>query len=363
MTLTRGKQMILLLSILINILMVTTSSFSQVGRYEATIPPEILAEYDQGIVTGNRPEFVTITQPMIWSLRSNPNLGADVYRLDMDVSELSSAQIKVIQNWVSSDYKVLLWGRQECVEYANLFEGFGGERQVYASEIRVNLAPHPVNTDCTNVRFESAVGHLVYFAQAPEKTEVIASAKKGVVAGMFPYGSGSVYFVSNSSNWKRGADKDRWTLNFYQWMLGLPVPGAAVTSPGSSTHKTKGSSASLVGIKVRAIPGSVREQVKQSMSWQAAMIGVEVSFVRQNSSAFQAGLREGMIISSIWANNKIGWTPTDSEAFENIMRERKKGENIRYTVWHKSSGNRIKPGYAGAEEAGKWYTGKLSFKL
>jgi hypothetical protein len=41
---------------------------------------------------------------------------------------------------------------------------------------------------------------------------------------------GSIFFAFNDRPvWERCPDKDRWTLNFYHWMLGLDVPEAAST--------------------------------------------------------------------------------------------------------------------------------------
>ncbi len=69
----------------------------------------------------------------------------------------------------------------------------------------------------------------------PEDTVVVASLDHGrgtkdaggAVAGCVHYGRGSVCFITKPAH---GSDTDRWTLNFCQWMLGLPVPGAADTA-------------------------------------------------------------------------------------------------------------------------------------
>ena len=69
--------------------------------------------------------------------------------------------------------------------------------------------------------------------------EAIASTNSVIVAGRIRVGLGAVYFASlergAAGNWSNGADRARWTLNFRQWMIDLPVPGAAQTRRYSFT--------------------------------------------------------------------------------------------------------------------------------
>lgn len=76
--------------------------------YTKTIPPEILAKYDPGLVDGTRPKIVTITQEMIWSLRTKPDQGGDVYTLDLKPSEISTVQKNVLLEWIKAAHNVLL---------------------------------------------------------------------------------------------------------------------------------------------------------------------------------------------------------------------------------------------------------------
>ncbi|MBM3747768.1 MAG: hypothetical protein FJW34_18430 [Acidobacteria bacterium] len=212
---------------------------AQSSKYEASIPPEILRRYDPGIVEGTRPKFVTITQPMVWGLRNQPEQGGEVYVLDCDPNRLSSVQKSVLVEWVKIGKTVLLWGEQECKKYEQLFPGLGRIREDSIKkdekEGGVELASHPVNTDCKEVVFSTGGvrGCIIrYFTEYPAECEVIASVKDGVVAGSIPVGRGRLFFSSHSGWWDRGTDKDRWTLNLRQWMLGLPVPGATETRVG-----------------------------------------------------------------------------------------------------------------------------------
>jgi len=209
------------------------SVLAQAPTYEETIPPEIVRLYDPGIVHGARPKVVSITQPVIWLLREKPDQGGEVYVLDINFEKLSTVQRNVLINWIEKGMKVVLWGREpiDTIPYLVPGAAVGWSQAGEACE----LTDHVVNTDCRLLRFECDDSANPYrgLGQAPAKCEVIAGTKSVVVAGRIPVGLGSIYFAaldpSEKGRWQEGADRDRWTLNFKQWMMDLPVPGAAET--------------------------------------------------------------------------------------------------------------------------------------
>ncbi len=218
-------------------------AYGQATKYEATIPPEILNRYDPGVVEGSRPKFVTITQPMIWGLRNNPNQGGEIYRLDLDAAKLSTVQKEILQDWVKGGQKILIWGRDELFRYSDLFSGLGSAFDDFNQVPNVQLSNHPVNTDVRDIDFSDGdsgknIDYAV-FRKYPVNSEIIVSVKEGLIAGVAPFGRGSIYFASPWNGWKRGADRDRWTLNFYQSMLGLRVPGSAGTRVGAGSSNLK----------------------------------------------------------------------------------------------------------------------------
>ena len=201
--------------------------FAQVENYENTIPSDVLKLYHKDIVNGSRPKVVTITQPMIKSLVKEPELGGDVYRFNFDVSDLSAFEKNILLGWIKNGQKILLWGSVDMWKYAPLFSNkisISGK-----TGLEVKLANHPVNNDVEDIIFKGKSNSYVYLSQYPPGTEIIAYVREDVLAGKVPYGKGSIYFAGCGEYWDFGKDKDRWTLNFYQWMLGLPVRGRAET--------------------------------------------------------------------------------------------------------------------------------------
>ena len=227
-------------------------------NYSKTIPPEILRLYDPGLLDGSRPKLVAITQEMIWSLRDEPDQGGDVYTLDFDPAELSTVQKDVLLEWIKAGHNVLIQ-HEECAVYWELFPGFTEPKEAKhcPGPLPVTLSDHPVNTDCGNVTFCSETegrlrrtdgtygfGHdHLFFPAMPENSFVVASLDRGrtdrdpggAVAGCVPYGRGGVYFITKLP---QGSDTDRWTLNFRQWMLGLPIPGGAEISVSQARNDT-----------------------------------------------------------------------------------------------------------------------------
>ena len=209
-------------------LFVCISTYAQ--RYTDTIPPEILRQYDPAIVSGDRPHIVAITKAMIWGLRENPDQGGDIYRFNFDRSSLSSTQIEILRAWVKTGVDILFWSYNTASEYSSIF----GDEITLTSRKSCggSRSNHPVNTDVTSVVFSWSGYTCGIFTHYPLDTEVIVSNRDGVVAGRIPYGSGNIYFSLHAVTRPSGRDRDRWTLNFYQWMLGKKVPGSAETDIG-----------------------------------------------------------------------------------------------------------------------------------
>jgi len=221
-------------------MILSVSTMIYADEYDETIPPEILSQYDPGVVSKQRPVVVRITQAMIFSLRSTPDLGGDVYSFDMDVSKISSVQVDIIKKWVIDGHKILLWGESEGRSYTSLFSDAVEFSSIYLQQC--SLSRHMVNTDVLDIHFEMSDRsrfQTSIISKYPADTEVIASTKSGVIAGRVPYGQGSIYFAFFGSMWPSGADKARWTLNFQQWMLGLHVPGYAERQVSSSPAQQK----------------------------------------------------------------------------------------------------------------------------
>ena len=202
-------------------------SFAQVEKYKDSIPPEVLKLYHKDIVEGSRPRVVTIKQTMIQNLVNKPELGGDAYCFNFDITDISPIEKNILLGWIKNGQKILLWGSDDMWKYAPLFSDkfkiSGG------TGLEVKLANHPVNNDVTDIIFKGKSNSYVYLSQCPPGTEIIAYVKEDVFAGRVPYGKGSIYFAGCGEYWNSGKDKDRWTLNFYHWMLGLQVPGRAET--------------------------------------------------------------------------------------------------------------------------------------
>lgn len=200
--------------------------------YQRLIPPEILKRYDADIVAGKRPRFVTISEKMIWDLRTQPNQGGDVYNFNLDPSALSSVQIDVIREWIRNGGRVVLWGQESVAKYISMLHP---DISVQLSVVKpMKLTDHPVNTDCRLVNFSHHTYNpsgrnwdSIVLRNTPDETEVIASNDTGLLAGRIPYGRGEIIVVMAGSGWDMGNDRFRWKLNFDHWALRMAVPGAA----------------------------------------------------------------------------------------------------------------------------------------
>ena len=206
--------------------------YGQQSRYEKSIPSEVLRRFNPEIVAGNRPRVAAITQSMILELHDKPVADADVYVFDFDANGLTDVEKEMLLKWIGTGKKILLWGRKACIEYGGLFPNLGRSALFSPDRGAVELADHPVNTDCKTEQLDFTRGRgrgawVGAFTQIPADGEVIVSIpSKGVVAGRVPVKAGAVYFAFVDSNWRRGTDRDRWSLNFNQWMMGFEVPGA-----------------------------------------------------------------------------------------------------------------------------------------
>lgn len=220
------------------IVVVTGLAFA--GGYENAVPPEILRRYEPSIVKNERPIVVRITQAMIFGLRDKPDQSGDVYTFHLDPSEISSVQTEIVRKWVRDGHDVLFWGCADAARYSVLFsDAIQYDSNKWPGTLEPSLSKHAVNTDVRNLDFTfygAGAPFLPVLSKYPANTEVIASHNKGVIAGRIPYGRGNIYVALFADNWNKGTDKNRWTLNFRQWMLGYRVPGAAETSLGSDAR-------------------------------------------------------------------------------------------------------------------------------
>jgi len=201
------------------------TSKQELGR---RIPPGILAQYDQAILAGERPNIQTITLANIWTLGDSVDSSVDAVRFAIAHGETVKAHMQTLKDWIQRGGTLLLWGYTDC----NLLSQFGV--QITYGWTAPKLAEHPVNAGCgdLNFQFRSADFQPYFGMETSTRCEVIVSCEQYVLAGILPFGKGRVVFVSKSDEedderyWNTGKDKDRWTLNLYQWMLNKPIPGA-----------------------------------------------------------------------------------------------------------------------------------------
>lgn len=127
-------------------------------------------------------------------------------------------------------------------------------------------------------------------------------------------------------------------------------------------QQTEQAKANRSGVATADYDREKREEVNRAMGMQMGIIGALVAYVDPSTAAYKAGLRQGMIVSSVkFGTDNI--TPTSAEYFDNIMKNRKSGERIELMIWRKSEGNAIREGYVGAERRGKWYRDSLEFVM
>ena len=230
------------LLLIVSTLILGTTALAKSTKYDNTIPPEILRQYNSDVLSDKRPKLVTINQSMIWALRDQPDQGGDVYNLDLDTEKISTIQKKILIDWVKEGRNIFLWGAETCYKYKAFFDGLTWG--LSDKNESVQLSKHPVNTDCSSLNFLYSKIY-VCLKQYPPNSEVIASCRSGIVAGKIPFGHGNIYFVCNDqdhrsikarTHWESGTDRYRWELNFMQWILGHRVPGAADTQVGTGSE-------------------------------------------------------------------------------------------------------------------------------
>jgi len=217
------------------------------AKYE-TIPPEILQQYDPGIVSGERPEFAVVRNEDIWDLREHPDRGGDLVLLDLNIHKLSSPQIETIKNWVREGARVYLNSRDSVYWLIKPIFGMNHESVGYVRQTQsVYSRPYPNEVHPVMTDVESGIlcrSTCLGVTGLPEERSVILSADKShtiVMIGAFKYGKGHIYFNTLTNPY--GRDLERFQLNLRQWLIGKEVPGSATTeifgytSPGVSREQ------------------------------------------------------------------------------------------------------------------------------
>jgi hypothetical protein len=203
------------------------------AKYE-TIPPEILQQYDPGIVSGERPEFTLVNNEDIWDLREHPERGGDLVLLQLNIHKLSSPQIETIKNWVRQGARVYLNSRDSVYWLIKPIFGMNHESLGYVRQTQsVYSRPYPNETHPVMTDVESELlcrSTCLGVTGLPEERSVILSADKShtiVMIGAFKYGQGHIYFNTLTNPY--GRDLERFGLNLNQWLIGKEVPGSATT--------------------------------------------------------------------------------------------------------------------------------------
>jgi len=219
--------------ILITILCLGLFGGNSQAKHE-TIPPEILEQYDPGIVSGERPEFAMVTNEDIWDLREHPDRGGDLVLLQLNIHKLSSPQIETIKNWVRKGARVYLNSRDSVYWLIKPIFGMNHESLGYVRQTQsVYSRPYPNKIHPVMTDVESGVlcrSTCLGVTGLPEERSVILSADKShtiVMVGAFKYGKGHIYFNTLTNPY--GRDLQRFGLNLNQWLIGKEVPGSATT--------------------------------------------------------------------------------------------------------------------------------------
>jgi hypothetical protein len=219
--------------ILMTILCLALFAGNSQAKYE-TIPPEILEQYEPGIVSGERPELAMVTNEDIWDLREHPDRRGDLVLLQLNVHKLSSPQIETIRNWVREGARVYLNNRDLVYSlikpvFGMNYKGLGYVRRTQSVYSRPYLnQAHPVSTDVESGILSRST--CLGIIDLPRESSVILSADAShtiIMIGAFEYGKGHVYF--NTLTKPYGRDLERFQLNLNQWLIGKEVPGSAVT--------------------------------------------------------------------------------------------------------------------------------------
>lgn len=212
---------------------------------DAAIPPEVEKQFDPEVLSGNRPKTVILMQSMILGLRDQPKLDADLVTIGFSYSGLSPAQRTVLENWFrTGTNKVFLdlrpsniygtvSGRSTAAMPTDLLQRMFRFKLSWDSD--KSLEKHAVNTGCAGLRVgyfhnprdnrgmeEGEVVALSGFSG--DGSETIIRGTNGMVAGKFVYGKTECLYLGAALG---GPARSRWEKNFWQWALGLKVPGAA----------------------------------------------------------------------------------------------------------------------------------------
>ena len=149
---------------------------------------------------------------------------------------------------------------------------------------------------------------------------------------------------------------------------------AAVARQETGITPVSTRTATAGGIVVQDLDAGKKKEIDRVMGNPMGIIGVEVMRVDPFCPACDAGLRSGMIITSIKREEAIKRgvslsmpeslvnTLTDADYFERLVAGFADGDSITLMVWRQSEGNTIRPGDVGSEEKGKWYQGYISFR-
>lgn len=219
----------------------------------SAIPPEIEKQFDPDILSGKRPKTVILMQSMILGLREQPKLDADIVTIGFTYSSLSAAQRTVLENWFQTGTnKVYLDLRPSNIyDTASARSTAAMPTDMLLRMFRFklawagdkSLAKHPVNTSCDGLRvgyfhnprdnWGMKEGEVAVLSGFPsEGSETIIQGTNGMVAGKFVYGKTECFYLGAALG---GSASSRWEKNFWQWALGLKVPGATdATTPGGA---------------------------------------------------------------------------------------------------------------------------------
>ena len=212
---------------------------------DSALPPDLEKQFDPDILSGKRPKTVILMQSMILGLQNQPKLDADVVTIGFTFSSLQPAQRTALQNWLqtgsnkvfldlapSNIYDTVTNRATASLPTDLITRGF---RYQIAWGNDKSLAQHVVNTGCDGLRlgyfhnprdtWGMKEGEVVELTGYPEEgSELIIRGKTGMVAGKFVYGKTECLYLGAALG---GQAKTRWEKNFWQWALGLKVPGAA----------------------------------------------------------------------------------------------------------------------------------------
>jgi hypothetical protein len=213
---------------------------------DSAIPPEIEKQFDPDVLSGKRPKTVILMQSMILGLREQPKLDADFVTIGFTYSGLSQAQRSALESWFQTgSNKVYLdlrpsniydtaSGRSISAMPADLLQRMFKCKVLWVSEKAVTK--HAVNAGCNDLRmgyyhsprdnWGMKEGDVVALSGFPsEGSEVVLQGTtNAIVAGKFVYGKTECFYLGAALG---GPSRLRWEKNYWQWALGLKIPGAA----------------------------------------------------------------------------------------------------------------------------------------